>query len=69
MLFSCAIVDFLFFSMMWLLICKYEFPLGQCRVSDTQVTIKVCGPLVVEVFCTRYMSFKISKDFIMNVNF
>ena len=39
--------------MMGLLIYKYE-PLtrSQCKVSDTQVTVKACGPLV-KIFFSR----------------
>ena len=47
MLISSAIVDFYFFydwgvdMQIWALLTRSE-----CRVSDTQVTFKACGPLV-----------------------
>ena len=39
------------YSMMVLLICKYEALLtrSQYRVSDTQVTVKACSPLVMDL--------------------
>ena len=51
MLFSDAIVDFYFFfdeaidMQIWALLTR-----SQCRVSDTQVTVETCGPLVSKHF-------------------
>ena len=47
------------YSMMGLLICKYE-P-SQCRISDTQVNVKACGPL----FNVTYDYVEIIKHFVM----
>ena len=55
MLLSCAIVDFYqFYDMavdmqIWALLTK-----SQCRVSDTHVTVKACGPLVkIHINCIK----------------
>ena len=44
---------------MGLLICKYErfLTISQCRVSDTQVTIKAYGPLGFSNFSTSGIDF------------
>ena len=49
-LLSCTIVDFLFFYFNWAVdiqICAL-LTRSQCKVCDTLVTIKACGPLVSE---------------------
>ena len=45
---------FLYTIIMRLLICKYA---SFCKVSDTQVTVKVCGPLVWLKWRERFLNY------------
>ena len=59
MLFSYAIVDFHLFYDGAVDIQMSPLTRSQCKVSDTQVTIKACGPLVCNIIRSEHCEFLI----------